>query len=598
MVTTQGFNALLKLVEEPPPHLKFVFATTEPEKVIGTIRSRTHHYPFRLIPPRTLSAYLAELCDREGVKVDPAALPLVVRAGGGSARDSLSVLDQLIGGAGDAGRHLRAGCRAARLHPRHPARRGRRRLRGAVTARSVFGVVDKVIETGQDPRRFTEDLLRRLRDLLIIAAVPDATAIGSRRRTRGPGRAAGRAGRTLRPRRPVPGCRPRRRGAHRAEGRHRATAAARADLRAGAAARRRRLGTAGLATRIDRLEKRCRHQWRTDGRAATPPVEPRRRPPPRPVAATAERTRAPSVPRPPARRGPSPARAGDQPRRLAATSRRGAGAAVALRAQHRRRTPAVARRRRQGQAHAPGRPGSCSATTRRSSPSTPGRDARVQDRGLRDQFGGSGQRRDPAAGAHRRGRPGLAGRRDRRPLRPARHRAATVRRSSRAGASDPAARAHRRQPEVVRRLRATAIQETRCRRRRPRSRADGVAIADADPDDPDADDPVSAEPSCSSASWAPASSRRSPPRMTRRGTRMSREPVRRRRIRHERPAPAGPGDAGADDGRLTRSWPRRRSTAPSVDGLVTVTVNGTGELVRVQIRGGSFDPTTPRTSRT
>src|SRR6188472_4061900 len=100
MVTPQGFNALLKLVEEPPPHLNFVFATTEPEKVIGTIRSRTHHYPFRLIPPKVLSAYLSEICEREGVAIEPAALRLVVRAGGGSARDTLSVLDQLIGGAG------------------------------------------------------------------------------------------------------------------------------------------------------------------------------------------------------------------------------------------------------------------------------------------------------------------------------------------------------------------------------------------------------------------------------------------------------------------------------------------------------------------
>jgi DNA polymerase III subunit gamma/tau len=90
MVTTQGFNALLKLVEEPPEHLKFIFATTEPEKVIPTIRSRTHHYPFRLIAPRTLSDYLAQLCEAEGVKIEPAALPLVVRAGAGSARDSLS----------------------------------------------------------------------------------------------------------------------------------------------------------------------------------------------------------------------------------------------------------------------------------------------------------------------------------------------------------------------------------------------------------------------------------------------------------------------------------------------------------------------------
>src|SRR6476646_3608975 len=100
MVTPQGFNALLKLVEEPPDHVKFIFATTEPEKVIGTIRSRTHHYPFRLVPPGTLSAYLADLCAREGIDVEPGVLSFVTRAGGGSVRDSLSVLDQLISGRG------------------------------------------------------------------------------------------------------------------------------------------------------------------------------------------------------------------------------------------------------------------------------------------------------------------------------------------------------------------------------------------------------------------------------------------------------------------------------------------------------------------
>ena len=177
MVTPQGFNALLKLVEEPPEHLKFVFATTEPDKVIGTIRSRTHHYPFRLIPPRTLSDYLRELCDKEGVHVDAAALPLVVRAGAGSARDTLSVLDQLIGGAGPEGVTYDL---ATRLLGYTPGTL----LDEVVDAfaagdgRTVFGVVDKVIETGQDPRRFTEDLLRRLRDLVIIAAVPDAPATG------------------------------------------------------------------------------------------------------------------------------------------------------------------------------------------------------------------------------------------------------------------------------------------------------------------------------------------------------------------------------------------------------------------------------------
>ena len=177
MVSTQGFNALLKLVEEPPEHLRFIFATTEPEKVIPTIRSRTHHYPFRLIPPRLMSSYLSELSDKEGVAVEPAALPLVVRAGGGSARDSLSVLDQLIGGAGPAGvtHELAAGLLGytpdSLLDEVVDAF-------AAGDGAAVFGVVDKVIESGQDPRRFTEDLLRRLRDLVIVAAVPGATASG------------------------------------------------------------------------------------------------------------------------------------------------------------------------------------------------------------------------------------------------------------------------------------------------------------------------------------------------------------------------------------------------------------------------------------
>lgn len=177
MVSSQGFNALLKLVEEPPEHLKFIFATTEPEKVIATIRSRTHHYPFRLIPPRVLSDYLAEICRREGVPIEPAALPLVVRAGAGSARDSLSVLDQLLGGAGPGGLTYDI---AAGLLGYTPDTL----LDEVVDAfaagdgGTVFSVVDKVIETGQDPRRFTEDLLRRLRDLVIVAAVPDAPATG------------------------------------------------------------------------------------------------------------------------------------------------------------------------------------------------------------------------------------------------------------------------------------------------------------------------------------------------------------------------------------------------------------------------------------
>jgi DNA polymerase-3 subunit gamma/tau len=177
MVSTQGFNALLKLVEEPPEHLRFIFATTEPEKVIPTIRSRTHHYPFRLIPPRLMSAYIADLCEKEGVRVEPAALPIVVRAGAGSARDTLSVLDQLIGGAGPDGVTHEVASGLLGYTPDNL-------LDEVVDAfaagdgGAVFGVVDKVIETGQDPRRFTEDLLRRLRDLVIVSAVPGATASG------------------------------------------------------------------------------------------------------------------------------------------------------------------------------------------------------------------------------------------------------------------------------------------------------------------------------------------------------------------------------------------------------------------------------------
>jgi len=169
MVTPQGFNALLKLVEEPPPHIRFIFATTEPEKVIGTIRSRTHHYPFRLVPPGELTDYLASLCEAEGVEVASGVLPLVVRAGGGSVRDSLSVLDQLMAGSGEGGvTYERAisllGFTDATL------------LDDAVDAiaagdgASLFDVVERVITTGHEPRRFVEDLLERLRDLLVLAA--------------------------------------------------------------------------------------------------------------------------------------------------------------------------------------------------------------------------------------------------------------------------------------------------------------------------------------------------------------------------------------------------------------------------------------------
>ncbi|MGC2942840.1 DNA polymerase III subunit gamma and tau [Brevibacterium sp. FAM 24638] len=173
MVTSQGFNALLKIVEEPPPHIKFVFATTEPEKVIGTIRSRTHHYPFRLVPPEALGSYLDELCTREGVQVAKGVLPLVVRAGGGSVRDTLSVLDQLIAGSGPDGVDYG---RAVALLGYTPDSL----LSDIVDAFSagdgagVYRAVERVIESGQDPRRFVEDLLERFRDLIVINAAPEA----------------------------------------------------------------------------------------------------------------------------------------------------------------------------------------------------------------------------------------------------------------------------------------------------------------------------------------------------------------------------------------------------------------------------------------
>ena len=177
MVTTAGFNAMLKLVEEPPPHVKFIFATTEPEKVIGTIRSRTHHYPFRLVPPRVLTSYLADLCEREGVPVEPSVLPLVVRAGAGSVRDSLSVLDQLLGGAGPDGVTYEQASGLLGYTP-DALLDAIMDAFAAGDSAGVFSTIDRVIEVGQDPRRFAEDLLRRLRDLVIVAAVPTAVSSG------------------------------------------------------------------------------------------------------------------------------------------------------------------------------------------------------------------------------------------------------------------------------------------------------------------------------------------------------------------------------------------------------------------------------------
>ncbi|WP_369370077.1 DNA polymerase III subunit gamma and tau [Promicromonospora sp. Populi] len=175
MVTPQGFNALLKIVEEPPPHIKFIFATTEPEKVIGTIRSRTHHYPFRLVPPDVLSPYLEQLSSAEGIEVGGGVLPLVTRAGGGSVRDSLSVLDQLIAGAtgGVVDYDLSVGLlgftHATLLDD----------VVDALAARdggSIFRVVDQIIATGHEPRRFVEDVLERLRDLIVIGVSGDAAS--------------------------------------------------------------------------------------------------------------------------------------------------------------------------------------------------------------------------------------------------------------------------------------------------------------------------------------------------------------------------------------------------------------------------------------
>ncbi|MET3161967.1 UNVERIFIED_ORG: DNA polymerase-3 subunit gamma/tau [Arthrobacter sp. UYEF10] len=176
MVTSAGFNALLKIVEEPPEHIKFIFATTEPDKVIGTIRSRTHHYPFRLVPPEPLMAYLELLCNQENVPVAPGVLSLVVRAGGGSVRDSLSVLDQLMAGAGPTG--LDYELAVALLGYTHASLLDDVvEAVAASDAATVFRAVDRVVQTGHDPRRFVEDLLERFRDLIIVQAMPESAQV-------------------------------------------------------------------------------------------------------------------------------------------------------------------------------------------------------------------------------------------------------------------------------------------------------------------------------------------------------------------------------------------------------------------------------------
>jgi DNA polymerase-3 subunit gamma/tau len=170
MVTKDGFNALLKVVEEPPAHVKFIFATTEPEKVISTIRSRTHHYPFRLVPPAQMLEYLQQMCASESVNVDEGVLSLVVRSGGGSVRDSLSLLDQLIAGSDDNRVTYE---RAVGLLGYTDSAL----LDLVIDAFSegdsaaVFSSVDKVIQSGQDPSRFVEDLLERIRDLIVVGSV-------------------------------------------------------------------------------------------------------------------------------------------------------------------------------------------------------------------------------------------------------------------------------------------------------------------------------------------------------------------------------------------------------------------------------------------
>ena len=175
MVTSGGFNALLKIVEEPPEHVKFIFATTEPDKVLGTIRSRTHHYPFRLVPPAPMLEYVQQLCAEEGITVEPGVLALVVRAGGGSPRDTLSLLDQLM--AGSEGTTIDYERAVALLGYTHGALLDEVvDAIGARDAAGAFAAADRVVQTGQDPRRFVEDLLERLRDLIVVAASSPAAA--------------------------------------------------------------------------------------------------------------------------------------------------------------------------------------------------------------------------------------------------------------------------------------------------------------------------------------------------------------------------------------------------------------------------------------
>lgn len=177
MVTTAGFNALLKIVEEPPEHLIFVFATTEPEKVLPTIRSRTHHYPFRLLAPKTMRTLVEGICAQENVSVDDPVYPLVIRAGAGSPRDTLSVLDQLLAGADEErvtyqrALSLLGVTDIALIDDAVDAL-------AAGDGAAVFGAIEGVMDAGHDPRRFGTDLLERFRDLIVLQAVPDAVERG------------------------------------------------------------------------------------------------------------------------------------------------------------------------------------------------------------------------------------------------------------------------------------------------------------------------------------------------------------------------------------------------------------------------------------
>ena len=176
-LTTEAANALLKLVEEPPAHLRFIFATTEPEKLLSTIRSRTHHYPFRLVPTSVLQEHLAKVCVAENVPADPAALALAAKAGAGSVRDALSVLGQLVGGAGEAGITYEDAVTQLGFTSDSLIDDVMNALQNEDGA-TLFKVIDDVVSSGHDPRRFATDLLERLRDLIILNAAPEAAEHG------------------------------------------------------------------------------------------------------------------------------------------------------------------------------------------------------------------------------------------------------------------------------------------------------------------------------------------------------------------------------------------------------------------------------------